>query len=265
MSFYKDILVKVSGNAFVQGLFAKQVRALNHAMGIGSGGNFDDSGEFVVFDLLHRRCQPPYCIFDGGSNKGQFLKYALKKTASDKRDIHCFEPSLETFKMLTANCPADPGIKLNNTGLGKENSEATLYCDKHGGEGASLTKRNLDHFGINFDLSETVHIETVDQYCANNHIERIHLLKLDLEGHELGALMGATDMLGKNAIDIILFEFGGCNVDARRFFRDYWQFFQNTDMDLYRVTPSGYLLRIAKYGEEYEQFLCSNFVALARQ
>ena len=264
MGLYKDFLVKISGNAFVQRLFAKQARALNHAMGIGSGGDFQNSGEFVVFDLLDQRCRPPYCIFDVGANKGQFLRFALEKTKGKDCQIHCFEPGRETFKMLAANNPVDPKIILNNVGLGKERTEMILYYNAQGAEGASLTKRDLDHYGIHFDQSETVKIETIDNYCADNGIEHIHLLKLDIEGHELDALSGSRNMIAKNAVDIILFEFGGCNVDTRRFFRDYWHFFINTNMDIYRATPSGFLIKIAKYNEEHEQFSASNFVALAR-
>lgn len=264
MGLYKNFLVKISRNAFVQRLIAKHVRVLNHAMGIGSGGDFCNSGEFVVFDLLSRHCQPPYCIFDVGANKGQFLKFTLEKTKGKDCRIHCFEPSRETFRMLTANSPVDPKIILNNVGLGKERTEMVLYYNAQGAEGASLTKRDLDHYGIRFDQSETVRIETLDNYCQENGIEHIHLLKLDIEGHELDALYGSRNMIAKNAIDIILFEFGGCNVDTRRFFRDYWHFFKDTNMDIYRVAPSGFLIKITKYGEEHEQFLASNFVALAK-
>lgn len=60
---------------------------------------------------------------------------------------------------------------------------------------------------------------------------------------------------------MVLFEFGGCNIDTRRFFRDYWHFFENTTMEIFRTTPSGYLIKIEKYKEDYEQFCYSNFVA----
>jgi hypothetical protein len=71
-------------------------------------------------------------------------------------------------------------------------------------------------------------------------------------------------MITGNQIDIILFEFGGCNIDTRRFFRDFWHFFENTPMDIFRATPSGYLIKIEKYKEDYEQFRYSNFVAIRR-
>lgn len=264
MGLYKDFLVKISGNAFMQRLFAKQSHALNHAMGIGTSGDFSNDGEFIVFDLIKKNCQPPYCIFDVGSNKGQFLEYVLNEIKLANCDIHCFEPSHETFKMLAANSPANDRITLNNLGLGSESCEAVLHFSEGGDEGASLTKRDLRHYGINTDHSETVRLTTLDDYCLTHGIEHIHLLKLDIEGHELDALSGARKMITGNKIDIILFEFGGCNIDTRRFFRDFWHFFENTPMDIFRTTPSGYLIKIEKYKEEHEQFCYSNFVALRK-
>ena len=264
MGLYKNLLTKISGNAFMQRLLAAQVRTMNHAMGIGTSGDFSNDGEFVVFDLIRRNCQPPYCIFDVGSNKGQFLEYVLNGMRQDNYDIHCFEPGNETFRMLTANSPSNDRIKLNNLGLGKENCTSVLYSDEPGSEGASLTKRNLDHYGIYLEHSEFIQIITLDDYCLAHDIKHIHLLKLDIEGHELDALSGSTNMILEHKIDIILFEFGGCNIDTRRFFRDYWHFFEGTPMDIFRATPSGYLIKIEKYKEDYEQFLYSNFVAIRR-
>lgn len=248
----------------MQGLLAKQVRALNEAMGIGTSGNFYTDGEFIVFDLLRKHSQPPYCIFDVGANKGQFLTCIQNSLEKEEYMIHCFEPSLQTFRMLEKNVRADARVRLNNLGLGKENCETELYYGEAGDEGASLTKRNLAHYGINFDRSETIHLTTLDDYCRSHGIGHIHLLKLDIEGHELDALSGARNMITERRIDIILFEFGGCNIDTCRFFRDYWHFFENTPMEIFRTTPSGYLVRIEKYREELEQFCYSNFVAIQK-
>jgi hypothetical protein len=107
-------------------------------------------------------------------------------------------------------------------------------------------------------------LTTLDDYCQAHGIEHIHLLKLDIEGHELDAMTGARNMIAGHKVDIILFEFGGCNIDTRRFFRDFWHFFEGTQMDIFRLTPSGYLLKITEYKEDHEQFLYSNFVAIRR-
>ena len=137
-----------------------------------------------------------------------------------------------------------------------------LYFDKTGSELASLTKRKMDQFGIDFNKSEKVKVTTIDQYCLENTINHIQLLKIDIEGHELDALIGARKMFDKKAIDIVSFEFGGCNVDSRTFFQDFWYFFSEINMKIFRIVPSGYLYPIDSYKQTYEQFKTTNFIAI---
>lgn len=63
---------------------------------------------------------------------------------------------------------------------------------------------------------------TVDDYCRESHVEHIHLLKIDVEGHELDVLHGATEMFQRKAIDVVTFEFGGCNIDTHTFFQNFF-------------------------------------------
>jgi len=146
--------------------------------------------------------------------------------------------------------------------MGDRKRFANLYFDKPGSTLASLSKRRLRHLSIDFNQYEKIQIDTLDNYCSLNAIERIHLLKLDVEGHELAALRGAQDILTKKAIDIISFEFGGCNIDSRTFFQDfYYMLSRQFGMNIYRITPSGYLRHIDHYQEIHEQFRTTNFIA----
>jgi FkbM family methyltransferase len=257
----KSILRRMSGNKFVQKILQKNVNISQYLMGIGSGSGVMESGEHIIFNVLSKRCVPPYCIFDVGSNKGQFLDLALEKISTTDFSIHCFEPEGETFKQLIEK-NKDNRVKFNNKGIGKEKGYMTLYYDTPGSGLASLTRRKLDHFGIEFNKSETVQIETIDNYCKENKVERINLLKIDIEGHELDAFTGAKQMFANTAIDIVTFEFGGCNIDTRTFFQDFWYFFINVNMKLFRITPSGYLSQIESYKEIDEQFRTTNFIAI---
>ena len=171
-----SIISLLSGNKFVQKILKKNVHVSQFYMGIGSGRGVSTSGEQVIFDVLSKRCEPPYCIFDVGANKGQFLNLALKEITTNNFSIHCFEPGAKTFNSLSER-KKDKRVKLNNFGVGKEKGNMTLYYDTPGSGLASLTKRKLDHFGIEFNESETVQIETIDDYCKENSIEKINLLK----------------------------------------------------------------------------------------
>jgi FkbM family methyltransferase len=262
MSILKKALISASGNRFIQRVLEKNVQSSHDLMGIGSGGGVLSSGEQTIFYVLKQILRPPYCIFDVGSNKGQFLQLILDNIKVDDFSIHCFEPGHETFKILVASSKEDKRIKLNNIGIGKEKGTAVLYYDSVGSGLASLTKRKLDHFSIDFSKAEKVEINTIDNYCSENAIKHIHLLKIDIEGHELDALASARRMFDEKSIDIVTFEFGGCNIDTRTFFQDFWYFFIEINMKIFRITPSGYLYPIESYKEIYEQFRTTNFIAM---
>lgn len=263
MSMLKRLLIKVTGNHLIQNLLDKNVQLSQYLMGIGSGSGVTSSGEQAIFRFLQNKYVPPYCIFDVGSNMGQFLQLILDNISIADYSVHCFEPGQDTFKFLSESSPKDSRIKLNNIGIGKTRSQAILHYDKTSSGLASLTKRRLDHFGIEFEKSEKVQIDTIDNYCSDNGINHIHLLKIDIEGHELDALIGAKDMFASNQIDIVTFEFGGCNIDTRTFFQDFWYFFEDAKFRIFRITPSGFLYPLKSYKEIFEQFRTINFLAIS--
>src|SRR5690606_20619922 len=55
--------------------------------------------------------------------------------------------------------------------------------------------------------------KTLDSLVASAEIEHIHLLKIDIEGHELEMLLGARDSLSAEMVDIVYIE-AGFNPDS---------------------------------------------------
>lgn len=261
MSILRRALIKASGSRLVQRALEKNVQVSQYLMGIGSGGGVDESGERAVFDVMRRRARAPYCIVDAGANRGQFLDLALRSLGSESASIHCFEPGREAYRRLAERSSGDARVTLNKKGVGIRRGEATLHYNVEGSGLASLSKRRLGHFGVPFEMSEQVEIDTIDDYCGERGIQRIDLLKMDIEGHELDALAGARRMFDARSISVVTFEFGGCNIDSRSFFQDFWYFFADVGMKISRITPSGYLYAIESYKEIDEQFRATNFVA----
>lgn len=251
---------------FFQNFLEKSVSLLQKQMGIGSGAGVKSSGEVSLAGLLCKSYQNqnrPLCIFDVGSNTGEFTKMISKKLEKIPFSIHAFEPGKKAFHALSEYSSSNPNLFVNNVALGETSGQQTLYYPKSGSTLASLTKRNLDHYKTDMSQSETVHVETLDFYCKEKSIHSIDLLKIDVEGHELDVLNGSLEMLKNHRIRMVSFEFGGCNIDTRTYFKDYWDFFyQFTGFELYRLTPSGHLTRIWKYREIYEQFQTTNFLVV---
>lgn len=145
-----------------------------------------------------------------------------------------------------------------NAAVGKENGTATLHYDKEGSGIASLYDRQLDYFGIDFGKSEEVQVVTLDSYCGEAGLDFIHLLKMDIEGNEYNALLGARNLLASGRIGLIQFEFGGCNIDSRTFFRDFWNLLHES-YDIYRIMCDGFL-KVGKYEELLECFVTTNYI-----
>ena len=203
--------------------------------------------------LLNKK---PIVFVDIGANKGLYTEYLLTKFPNLRS--HLFEPSEINYKILTDKFLSKKNIFINKVGLSKSNSKGILYSDQFGSGLASVTKRKLDHMSIDFDQEEDINLLRFDKYWEKE--ELIDYVKIDVEGHELDVLKGFGDLIYKT--NLIQFEFGGCNIDTRTFFQDFWYFFLKKNFIIYRITPRGCHL-ISNYFESDEYFNGpTNYIAL---
>ena len=113
---------------------------------------------------------------------------------------------------------------------------------------------------MDFNIEEKIKIIRFKDYWNNEiNSEVIDLFKIDVEGHEMDVLKGIDDKISN--IKLIQFEFGGCNIDTRSFFQDFWYFFNNHNFKIFRISPLG-LIELKKYKEIYEHFCTTNFLCL---
>jgi FkbM family methyltransferase len=253
------ILCKIKNQHFWEGIFQLSLIQMN----IGNGGNFSQSGELFVLKYIQKKFlkEPLIVIFDVGANVGNYSK-ALSGVFDTQAKIFSFEPSQKTFDLLLTTTKGYENIFPNNFGFSDKECNQTLFTNSDSSGLASVYQRRLDHFGINMDKTEEIQLTTIDAYCADNKIERIHFLKLDIEGHELKALNGAKKMLKDKKIDFIQFEFGGCNIDSRTYFQDFYYYFQD-NYTIYRILKDG-IYELSSYKEIYEIFITTNFLAIKK-
>jgi hypothetical protein len=125
---------------------------------------------------------------------------------------------------------------------------------------ASLHRRDLRRVGLDATQAETVAVRTLDDWSREQAISRVHLLKIDVEGAELGVLLGARSLLATGGIRYIQFEFGGTDIDSRVFLRDFLDLL-GPSYSLHRMLPAG-LSGPVRYSERYEIFVLQNYLAV---
>jgi FkbM family methyltransferase len=199
-----------------------------------------------------------FVFLDIGANVGNY-SLELKNYFSNHKII-AFEPSPATFDKLLVNVGKKSGIVCVNSALSDFSGMSELFFNEPLSGLASLSKRDLSRFGISFNQSERVKVQTLENYLIQNQLYGPFILKIDVEGHELKVLNGCLSLL-TNQIALIQFEFGGTNLDSRTFYLDFYNFFDSINFLLYRLKPNGAYL-INRYDELDELPLNSTYYAL---
>jgi FkbM family methyltransferase len=116
-------------------------------------------------------------------------------------EYHLFEPQVEYSNHLKESTKDMPNVTINQCGLGDEIVKAVKFYS------------NVESFephpwiASTHNEADVFDIDTVDEYCKAKGIQEIDFLKIDTEGYDFRILLGAKDMLEKNAIKYIQFEY----------------------------------------------------------
>jgi FkbM family methyltransferase len=200
---------------------------------------------------------PPRLAIDIGGNVGDYAHEL--RNINRTLEVHIFEPSHTNTEKLVRRFAGDSFTKIVPKAVSNITGSAVLYANVPGSGLGSMTKRNLQHFDIEFEHSEVIDTIRFDDYWKSTLESReLDIVKMDVEGHELHVLEGFGDAV--RATKVIQFEFGGCNIDTRTYFQDFWYFFKQYAFEIFRIGPFG-LERIDQYREIDEHFLTTNYIA----
>jgi len=227
----------------------------NFLTGKGSGAWWDMDNEIAAaIGVIYR---PAPTILDLGGQLGIWSQKFLAR-APNARIVMC-EPNpsaQEAIRKLNL-----PNTELIPRAVGDKPGTATLLSSQDADGSASLHEHRDSFFSTRSYEKFEVQVDTVDRIVKERGLEFIDFMKMDIEGHELFALRGASQCLAERRIGGLLFEFGFCNLNSRTYFKDFWDLLSK-DYFFYRITPSGTPLRIEEYYEDLEYFRgATNYVA----
>jgi FkbM family methyltransferase len=205
----------------------------------------------------------PSCdvVFDVGANVGDWSNAVISLNA--RCSLYSFEPSLTTFNKLQLNVSSDKAV-LKNIGLGSVKEKSLLYVNQNRDTLSSLFRReglNLPD-SLNSLSTEVVSIERLDEFCRHQDIPSIDLLKMDVEGYEMEVLVGSGKFLSEKKINVIQFEYGGANIDAKVLLKDLLGLLISSGYKIYKV-HANYIEHIESYNQALENFQYKNFIAVS--
>lgn len=228
------------------------------AQGKGYGGNSIDAEVKAALKLLRRK---PALVIDVGGNVGGYTLELLRKAPG--AEVHVFEPSPVNLRKLRATFEHVPNVVVDEHALSSQEGSAVLYSDAPGSGLASLTRRDVSHVGLTFDAQEAIQTMRFETYWRGRlGCRPIDIVKLDVEGHEVDALLGFGDAF--DVCSVVQFEFGGTALDTRVTWRDLFRLFTAREFDIFRITPFG-LQPLPCYREIDEFYVTTNFLALSRR
>jgi len=145
-------------------------------------------------------------IFDGGAHRGDsvlgFSKYVPAAS------FYCFEPDPVLVAEMKQIFAGRGNVHIVSAALGDMPSTAQFNINASRPTN-SLLPTVPDVTPKFRDLYETleqvsVDVITVDDYCVEHGIDKVDILKLDLQGYDYKALLGARKTLRK--VDVVLTE-----------------------------------------------------------
>lgn len=159
--------------------------------------------EVHVCEALWRLTDPGETVIDIGGNIGQMTCLLAKRVGPDGH-VYSFEAHPEIFELLSEN------VKLNGRGnvslfnLAATSEPRVLFLPKDDqilvNEGITSVFESPDR---RFEKSAAITGVTLDSRFRN---EKVGVLKIDVEGHEVEVLQGSAELLSRKRVRDVVYE-----------------------------------------------------------
>lgn len=164
-----------------------------------------------VTELFQRIIKKDDILFDVGANIGWYTTLFGLHGAQ----CHAFEPNPQVFDRLVHNCEINKinnhKLFLNKIALGSKRGIVSFYNFRKLHHGLS----SLSDFGRDDKEEVKVKCTTLSEYVIKNGIEKVDLIKVDVEGSESDVLRGSESILSRGYTPIWIFEM---NVETSKHF-----------------------------------------------
>jgi FkbM family methyltransferase len=148
---------------------------------------------------LQKLVKPGDIVFDIGANIGAHT-LAIAQSVGNSGRVYAFEPADFAFAKLQRNLALNPDLQARTypqqvllAASSSEKPEQQIYASWPLESDASVHPK---HRGRLVSAEHAV-VDTLDNFARSQGITRLDLIKIDVDGHELPVLQGASETLGR--------------------------------------------------------------------
>ena len=210
-------------------------------------------------NYLKKNLKPDMVMIDVGANQGEFSLLAAKYLIKGR--VIAFEPQNDMYQLLTGNVNLNKfkNITVFNFGLSDHEGTMKLYTvpeevDKIGGNEGLFTAFPNDsrkQFVQQFELKKLA------QVVQDEDIDKLDIIKIDVEGGELYVLKGAFNTLKKYKPKLIIEISEETFTSAGYGIEELLEYLKQFDYEPYEFCYSGRLKKI-ELDKIYKKNLCIN-------
>lgn len=138
--------------------------------------------EAHISDIIIDSMTPGGIFVDIGANIG----WHSKVVQNAGFDVIAFEPTKVNYDVLVQNCTKE-GSVLHNTGLSNKTDVVSMH----------VNPKNYGDAGISHDGDRSVNVVRLDDIFDDGTIEKINVVKMDVQGHETKIIEGGLEFFKK--------------------------------------------------------------------
>lgn len=150
---------------------------------------------------------PSLSVVDAGAHHGQTTIEYLKHFPRSR--VIALEPEPENFALARqALAPFGDRVELLPCALAESGGSVSLRRTLHSGAHSLLEVGDMRYYDAPVETLPPIDVQAVslDSLCASHGLDRLDILKMDIQGAELLALRGAASLLARQAISLIALE-----------------------------------------------------------
>lgn len=175
-----------------------------HDVGISRQLLLAGSREERVVEAVAAELAPGMTVLEIGANIGYYT-LLQSRIVGHEGSVHAIEPVSENYALLQRNVEAfgDGNVETYNVAVSNTSGTASMTLTEASNLG-TLTdvedEERISDFGRSYwstirRESREVETTSADEFVAERDIQDVDLIRMDIEGHEVEAIEGMTEML----------------------------------------------------------------------